>query len=440
VDKIKFINVNHKLIKMYLAIICMCVSYHTYAQEHLNSQLPLACTEYVYAASEKHQACFPGAVSNAQKGTASGHRNYAIKQFYALNWPLKKNVRGIPDYKAELGHYKDNVSVWQSWKTIDDINNLNVESPNDWENTDPFIPQECIAEFDKIKVWPLVLFQNKTPGGFELFDKNNLSVYYQTYFNKQAFDTILKSEIYKGIIKNIVFPSGKKLNGEPEKRGAIIIKAAWKELAPFEYLKYHKSQALIKDSSGNCKLGMVGLVGIHIVSKVNDNKVNPWSWATFEHIDNAPSVGEILANGHARKQWTFLSASEVALDNCSINKQWDFDLPGCRFNKPKTKGSDNPPNIIRVPITNHVIKREVKEDNRSAQEKLDNTMKNSIWKNYKLIDVQWLDKFNQPRPELLSNTILEPFTQKSSCIQCHGDAKNTDFVFSLKNIQINKGE
>ncbi|TMO60129.1 hypothetical protein CWC19_21205 [Pseudoalteromonas aurantia] len=77
------------------------------------------------------------------------------------------------------------------------------------------------------------------------------------------------------MVRNIDFPLGEKVSGVSEKRGAIIIKAAWKKLQSFEYLKYHKSQALIKDEAGNCKLAIVGLVGLHVVSKISDNSLNP---------------------------------------------------------------------------------------------------------------------------------------------------------------------
>ncbi|TMO69056.1 hypothetical protein [Pseudoalteromonas aurantia] len=198
-NKSRVILDDYKLAQVAFMILCVSFissPFLSYSQERLNAQLPESCVNYIYAASEKHQACFPGAIANGQKGTAAGHRNYAIKQFYALNWPLRENERGVPEYNAELGQYKDNISVWQSWKTIDDIYNLSVGSSKEWKDITPEIPQECINEFQKVTDWPLVLYRSKTPEGFELFDKNNMSVYYQTYFNKKSFDTIVQRGLY----------------------------------------------------------------------------------------------------------------------------------------------------------------------------------------------------------------------------------------------------
>lgn len=422
---------------VFLFYFFMVYSLNLKANERLFvSQLPLACENYVHAGSHKHQACFPGAIANAQKGTASGHRNFSIRQFYALNWPTKINSRGQPDYEASFGVYsKQSKPVWQSWKTSDDIKYLNLDINQTWESKNTRMLQNCNVKGDS--AWPLMLNINTTPAGFEIFDRNKLGVYYQTYFNQPAYIAIIKKLKLEGKLFGISLPSGEKVSATEQVRGSIIIKAAWKLVEPYEYDYYHVDEAFIEREDGSCKKAFVGLVGLHIISKISENETNPWSWSTFEHVLNAPTEKQVMDN-NSSVNWTFFDKDSFQLNNCTHNGIFDLTAPNCKVNEPHLEKNNSTLQIVKETISNHVTDREVAEDNRAAIEKLDKMRAKSTWRNYRLIDTQWLDKQNQAHPKLLSNAVLEPFIQKTSCIECHNKASNTDFIFLLKTINNTK--
>src|SRR5690606_9596877 len=86
----------------------------------------------------------------------------------------------------------------------------------------------------------------------------------------------------------IYFPKG-----TPEQQGAIEVKGAWLEITdPARYDDYLLSEAFIYNPDAEtpeCRKAIVGLVGMHIIQKSNDQ----WTWATFEHVNNAPSIEDI---------------------------------------------------------------------------------------------------------------------------------------------------
>ena len=64
----------------------------------------------------------------------------------------------------------------------------------------------------------------------------------------------------------------------------------------------------------------MGLIGLHIIQKSSDQ----WSWATFEHIQNAPSIDEIAALD-LQNRYRFYNHN--CRENCLPNKKPAADQP-----------------------------------------------------------------------------------------------------------------
>src|SRR5262249_33163372 len=77
--------------------------------------------------------------------------------------------------------------------------------------------------------------------------------------------------------------------------GCVEIKAAWKQLGPSDDMKkFYTISAIRIDPVTHAPSPRpipFGLVGLHVVTRTE--KAQKWVWSTFEHVDNAPDVGEM---------------------------------------------------------------------------------------------------------------------------------------------------
>lgn len=252
--------------------------------------------------------------------------------------------------------------------------------------------------------------------------------------------------------------------------GALELKAAWMvlpDLTPDEiesqYPTYYttKRTFLFKEDTradGQEKLVTVpvALIGFHVVQKTSRQA---WSWATFEHLDNAPE------RGHNCEKTSYNLFNPNCDKNCEPNHPyaktpylWRDEYPHA-VTRNKNNGEIKeqiPSQIIRmIPIT-----KVAKSLNEEWQKKLKEIKSDFIWQNYELIGVQWLKSPSDPYPDGgfpnaeplsspgLANVALEPYTQTkppvgSSCINCHlyahlpGNKRkiHADFSFLLKYAQ-----
>ncbi|MGK7905582.1 MAG: hypothetical protein AB4352_30085 [Hormoscilla sp.] len=169
----------------------------------------------------------------------------------------------------------------------------------------------------------------------------------------------------------------------------------------------------------------VALIGFHIVQKTSQQG---WSWATFEHLDNAPDEGQTSDKPY------YNLFNPGCKENCEENHPyaekpylWRDEYPHAVTKKDGKLKEQIPSQITRViPITNVA-----KSLNDEWQEALGEIKSDSIWQKYELIGVQWLNSPNFPyeQPTILpsadlANVALEPYVQTdppigTSCINCH---------------------
>jgi hypothetical protein len=175
----------------------------------------------------------------------------------------------------------------------------------------------------------------------------------------------------------------------------------------------------------------VALIGFHIIQKTSRQC---WTWATFEHLDNAPDTGTKPSNKD------YLLYNPNCKDQCEENQSyakepylWRDEFPHAVTKDGEGFKEQTPSQITRlIPITltagalNSVWQGELRKIN-----------PDSIWQNYQLIGTQWLGTPDFPYneslrdvrpnpPGKLANVTLEPYVQTkpigSSCIACHTQA------------------
>jgi hypothetical protein len=221
--------------------------------------------------------------------------------------------------------------------------------------------------------------------------------------------------------------------------GAIEVKAAWVELKDSSlYPKYKIAQAIIQGPNDpQPRKAIMGLVGLHIIHKVPN--AQQLVWATFEHIDNAPSQQDIDSGKPLKTSYTYYNP------NCDPKK----DPYNCKWNyqpQPEKKDSyTTPVQVVRlnsIPSISNAL-------NQAVWSTLQQVNASSVFQNYQLIDTMW-PKSSQAIPSksttplsngniqsatyqnYVSNTTLETYFQQPSqqpnshqlftpggCLGCH---------------------
>ena len=366
-------------------------------------------------------------------GASSGFFYYNWRVFKGISYPMLKKDTASLDYTP----------IWESWKTQEEI------FSNSYDTTRKYLLAYYHDRLDSLmrhytsvpRLYPRFLTKNTTPQHYQLTDQNRQAVYRETLLNDVAFQYVSENKLL-GSNSKVNFPAATN-----EHYGSLIIKVAWKLLSDEEIRdssqSFHKSFAFVKTSAHQWKLRVVGLIGMHFMYKftlknIEDKKLDTlqWLWSTFSHVDIAPLRNSSI---DATKHWLFYNPSKDALVN---NPQ---SVPS-QIEKLYKNGD------TFLMKGNNTI-----EDYQTQNQDEQATFNGSVWKNYEQIGTQWLQlKYNNcegctkkvlwsdslyqifggsPVPNILSNPVLEPFKQTTSCIRCHTGAsskeksKPKDFVF-----------
>ncbi len=244
------------------------------------------------------------------------------RSFVALNWPAQPDQRGQPDTGKKITDSGER--VWESYREIFEI--FQPDNPDwtlsnrDWNSPEHFDP--VCGQQPGDKVMRMLAKQrhsqilNETHQAFGnqfniLVDQNRNLTHFEVRVNRDEYD-FFKTNGYadtgqydvggplaqlKWTAPPLHFPDN--VRGV---EGAIEIKAAWREMCvdsscvkQDDLDKFYVREALTytpgtNGTEGSCKPIQVGLVGMHIGHK---SFWSPqWVWSTFEHVDNAPTVGQ----------------------------------------------------------------------------------------------------------------------------------------------------
>ncbi|KID56240.1 hypothetical protein JF50_18425 [Pseudoalteromonas luteoviolacea] len=418
--------------------------------EASSDMLPTTACEERSLSEYALKPCYPATIENTPTDTSASR--FAYQQFYAVNWPSQQGKVGIPDLDADYTTSSDHLPVWQTWPRLQDLHLSQLKNISlDWSSLNYFVPQQCqsLVEKDKNGDSALSKFVSSNPNipvnskvevlfditdahGDVLFDKSNNPVFYQIYLNEQSWQFLSQPEPAKPY--NFVMG-----NYDNTQRGAMFLKASWMLLDKSQVNDFHTSVALVVDpNSKACSLEVVGLAGLHIVNKsipsqykeLNGQRINNWSWSTYEHTKNAPTKAQ-LVQSDTQNEWNLFNIDLTdkntfsALEkSCKNNNEWDFSKANCEINSPSADNTTS--QIVNTLVLPREIASQQQVYNSQAQKRLKKYNSNFI--NYELVASQWL-KDKVMSPTNLSNTTMESFFQEENCSACHSDAADQDFMF-----------
>jgi hypothetical protein len=376
--------------------------------------------------------------------------NLAWYTFIALNWPAPQTLtqRGVPDRQNVIGGVPGGggeggggasmpigPTVWETYKDTDDIYLNPPVRPKPFDAVES-IPQPCLL---KARANPVAARRTLTQTAkvsdvlrdFKqaftmqpLIDQNGQKVWYEIKVNRAYYDYVVNHRFYdsRNQTGTISFPSSSNTTGET---AAVKVKAAWKLMGgpgskqPDDFRKFYTTQAFVYDPDTKiCSVETVGLVGIHVVMKTT--QLPQWSWATFEHVNNAPDQ---QGGPVAGVQYNFYNPQ---CTTCPVNTP------------PTSPTSTTPTQVMRVvPVSSDA-------PNSIFQAALKALRADNVWQNYMLVDAQWAGTRTPlgvpSQPKFLANTTQETYLQQPvvdtkaphGCINCHGTfAANKDLDFQL---------
>ena len=386
---------------------------------------------------------------------------FSWNSFIAASWPPGPDGTGDPGKQPGAGG--DNPTVWEGWRSVGDVFLPGGKTPT-WSGT-PEIPPACRAQYhpgmkllQQIGKTPGLLSETVQP--FEtgpLVDQNKSFARFEILVNRNMFDYILANSLYSKAGQKVFTGPVKFPCGGGQQLGAVLVKAAWKVLGPGDDpSRFHKAAALVyTPPSANppvaesCEAATVGLVGFHLVHKVNS--APQWVWSTFEQVDNVPDEAAVAhgAHGMLRSHYNYY---DPKCTTCTVNKApprpW---IPNAKA----TPASQ----VVRVDVLPDFAHQSAAAQNETAQALLRGVSAKSVWQYYHLVSTQWptdpgpgnctataTDPLGNPAPQFLANTTLETYVQgktpnvSSSCMECHGNAAMTtgaasDFTYVLQRAQ-----
>ena len=232
----------------------------------------------------------PEAYQNAQTNFNAPHKamndpyQTAWDILLTMAWPASQAGRGLADPSVQPG--PNQVAVMSTWKNSTEVYLPNGATPSAWDANSP----ESQAGIDEIltqeKPLQFNAGQASSAGGVsaDLRDTHGNPIYYQVRMNRAAFDAVVGYNLYntEGLLAfyNANIPNGTDLSAPKD---AIEIKMAWKILYPEDdFSRYYTRQAQIAVKGKPMLKATMGLVGMHVMSKIVPN----WFFTTFEQVDN----------------------------------------------------------------------------------------------------------------------------------------------------------
>lgn len=372
---------------------------------------------------------------------------FSWRLFIALNWPVNHD-RAMTATK--IGTQPDSPRHWQAFPTRGSL----FDSPG-----------TGICPENKGGNSLLLTSAHIQAGGYPLIDQNGNYVLYdvrvnpvlENYIETNNLESIAGQEQFQLAGNKIDFPRGfydDKKQRSGGRVGAIVIKTAWRILAPGKSTqqgRYFRINGLIEVDENQslsrqamCLSVELGLVGMHIMQRTESGNGADWIWTTFEHVDNAP-----FADNARGPNNIFVFSKPLFPDECAATPdretRYSFHDPACTdcasnrppagklkdwkwaSHPPYARYSENKP-LRPTQVTRCWLPSEsTHQINLLWQEKLAGT----VWQNYALSTTQWKGA-NEGQmfpsggvPRFLTNSTIETYVQadhNGTCLGCHIDA------------------
>lgn len=234
-------------------------------------------------------------VSSADGDAQSPFDNMSWQMFLALNWQAADAGTDPASGLSGKGQV-----VWQTYARPEDV----FGGPSGLCANPRNLPRFNIIaksgaqgsrdeEFIQATGQPLI----DAKGNWTLFERR-LNEVEQAYITSKGLDTYAGQQAFVQGGGSVLFPPGDSSSTHGQV-GAIELKAAWRIVSAEEAPNYFSMPALI-DVQGAYVVGgqalcaevVLGLVGLHIIqANVAEGALQPkFIWASFEHIDNAPTA------------------------------------------------------------------------------------------------------------------------------------------------------
>lgn len=376
---------------------------------------------------------------------------FAWQEMIALNW--KAGAPGEPDPSAKpqsFGAPGFDAVVWETFKEASEVFPPGGATPTPWGALQE-APAGCDTSGLALKkgvgyrVLAMTSKFSEALGERQVLDEineagvqppawltaqNRKNVYYEVRLNQDFFNYIVDPENQFYDARNqyaavqpggqgIDLPTGATRYGLS---GAIEIKAGWLEVDESEWDQFLMTDAVLVEPGPEprCRTAKMGLVGLHIIHKTPT--MPNWTWATFEHVRNAPDRVEVAA-GRLHPPYLFYNP------HCE-----PAGSPQCQPNRKPQTGDrrDVPIQVVReVPIPGYV-----KSLNDSVHAMIRKANPKSVFLNYRLVNVMWpqsgvgfpvggitpLSQGGAAPTTGLSNVTAETYVQATTCLDCHQSA------------------
>jgi hypothetical protein len=417
------------------------------------------------------------AVIPADMGPPNSQANancFAWQQFIALNW-LADAATCAADPNAgpsAFGTPNDTSPVvWESFKEASEVFQKNARKPTGWcmqqqfparlrAVLGPHKPEptsargyKSLSSISKAGANPtLSAFGEAGTNNAWLTAQNGNIALYEVRINQDEFNFINHNGLYDAtrqaaLVQNPGFnlPDGTANFSQYGSIGSIELKASWIELPDaslWPKFKTSKAWVVYPWAPNAPRLVTVGLTGLHIIHKTKNSP--QFIWATFEHVNNAPSTTDISAN-KLLKWYTFYNANcNPGLDHYHCNQ--NAQPPGTPATSPYFPNTTNDPyqapiQVVREnPISNNATDNVAGLNAWVWTNLIAPANPDSVFMNYQLVDVLWSNNPAQigagaqaplpagtPQPSaqtrIVANTTMETYFQSTkNCLSCHQNA------------------
>jgi hypothetical protein len=380
---------------------------------------------------------------------------FSWQSFIALNWPVDPNRRGEPLSPDDPSVFKNlpagSITVWGSYKEAFELFGQGDRQPTPWDSYEIPIPP-CDQPPGRTKLLVMVNKGGTLLDGvdqafsFPLIDQFRNYAWTEVRFDRAYYDFVRDGQLY--LARNLAArqPISMPASRPPTTLGAIMIKATWRQMTDQDdKSRYYTVNALLySPDTKSCVPQLMGLVGFHIVQKLD--QFPEWIWSSFEQVDNVqkgPGAGP---------------TTPISFNNGTPNPP----TTGGWVNRPAKKSPPllppaqrTPAQVTRfnpIPVTPAGFS--TSDLNRIYQAFLGDT----VWRNYQLVTTQWPTNpksfttqenggiypqdCGQPFPvDGCTNVTLETFLQSkgdaagaggNSCMSCHYKAGKSDFSWVLQ--------
>lgn len=381
--------------------------------------------------------CQPPSSAPAANASQDQFDQYSWQLFIALNWPAQDGQRGTPNCSKQPGD--PGYTVWQTYKTVSEIFLPGAANPGPWNS--PLTARSLgIINIAALKNSSLVNSIDQSVGGW-LIDQAGNPTYYDIAANQASYNYIVGNNFYNANVvskaSTINFPNG-----------VIEVKSSWRILTARDNASHYLTQfaRVARFNSQGQRIGVgeayLGLVGLHIITKVNGYP--QWIWSTFEQVENVPPKAKV--NGQwvdqpvAGTAYSYFNtaAPAAALNQSPCNWQTQgtqlvcVPKPGTTFQTPNPLDRVTPIADVTGWVNNNY--------------RTNPGLQRSVLKYYQLITTQRplmpnnpSNPLGQPTPALSANVTMESYIQpNSSCMNCHSMATpvkspfKSDFSYLFK--------